>query len=326
MEKEIILDIKGLSVEYSSDNGITHAVNGLDLSIGEGEAMGLVGESGSGKTTTALSILRLLPRGVGRITSGDIVYKGKNLSELSEKQMRDLRGGKISMIFQNPLTSLNPVFTIGEQIAMVYEKHENLGKKAAYEKAGEILEKVGIPKTRLFEYPHQFSGGMRQRVGIAAGLACNPDLLIADEPTTALDVTIQLQILELLKHLQSEFNTSLLMITHNLGVVAELCSRVSVMYAGEIVETGKVEDVFSSPLHPYTIGLLNAMPSLTGERTRLMAIEGSATGANNITNACRFSPRCTKACDKCRSCHAEMVDVGNGHMVKCHLFAEGGVK
>lgn len=322
--KRKILEIKNLHVEYRSDFGTTHAVNGLDLSIEEGEAMGLVGESGSGKTTTALSVLRLLPKEVGKQTDGEIYYDGTLLSDLSEKKMRNLRGNKISMIFQNPLTSLNSVFTIGEQIAMVYQKHSHMGRKEAYEKAGEILEKVGIPKTRLFEYPHQFSGGMRQRVGIAAGLACNPDLLIADEPTTALDVTIQLQILQLLKNLQAEYRTSLLMITHNLGIVAELCSKVSVMYAGEIVESGPVKQVFQAPKHPYTIGLLNALPKASGGCNRLAAIEGSAIGANNLERGCRFHPRCEHCMEICKCSTPPVVEIEDGHKVRCHLLAGRG--
>ena len=319
-----LLEIKNLSVEYHTDYGVAKAVNHLNLYINEGEAVGLVGESGSGKTTTALSILRLLPKGIGFKTDGEILLKGKNLDSLKEKNMQDLRGNDIAMIFQNPLTSLNPVFTVGEQIAMVILKHEKCSKKEAMERAGDMLELVGITRDRLHQYPHQFSGGMRQRVGIAAGLACNPSLLIADEPTTALDVTIQLQVIELIKKLQREYKTSLLMITHNLGIISELCTRVAVMYGGTIIEMGPVDRIFLEPKHPYTIGLIGSMPKLVGERDRLVAIPGSASSANNLPDGCVFHDRCEHCMGKCKTCVPQPVTLEDGRVIACHMFAKEG--
>ncbi|MBO5567931.1 MAG: ABC transporter ATP-binding protein [Clostridia bacterium] len=318
------MEIRDLYVEYHSDHGITHAVNGINISLQKGEAMGLVGESGSGKTTTALSILRLLPRTVGKKTNGQIFFDGELLDNKSKRQMESIRGNKISMIFQNPLTSLNPVFTVGEQIAMVFERHFNMTARQSMAKAAEMLEIVGIPGNRIGDYPHQFSGGMRQRVGIATGLACNPQLLIADEPTTALDVTIQLQIIELIKELQKQYETSLLMITHNLGIVAEMCSNVSVMYAGIIVESGSVKEVFHNPKHPYTIGLLGSIPKLSGSRERLTAIEGSAAGANNLTTGCKFAPRCPYCKPECKSNAPNAIQTTKNHWVACHMCGETG--
>lgn len=257
-----------------TERAIGNVLNGLSLKIHKGESMGLVGETGAGKTTTALSILNLLPQPAGKIIGGEIIYNGKSVAEMTQNELMDIRGNRISMIFQNPLTSLNPVFTIGEQIGMVIRKHEKCSKAEADKKVMELLEKVGIPGARLKDYPNQFSGGMRQRVGIAAGIALNPELLIADEPTTALDVTIQAQILELMKRLKTQYDTSLLMITHNLGIISELCENVSVIYAGRIIEYGSVKEVFGNPKHPYTRGLLGAIPSLEGKKERLHAIPG----------------------------------------------------
>jgi peptide/nickel transport system ATP-binding protein len=296
---EELLVIKNLIVEYKTERAVVHALNGLNLTIFKGESLGLVGETGAGKTTASLSILNLLPRPAGKIVSGAIEYKRKSVLAMSEKELSDIRGGQIAMIFQNPLTSLNPVFTIGEQIAMVLRKHCNLKNKDAFAKAEELLEMVGIDGSRINDYPNQFSGGMRQRVGIAAGLACNPELLIADEPTTALDVTIQAQILELMKELQTKFSSSLLMITHNLGIISELCQNVAVMYAGKIIEYGSVRNVFQNPRHPYTIGLLNAIPKLTGPKERLHAIPGRIADAQNLPKGCCFHPRCNKADARC---------------------------
>lgn len=255
-QNDVLLDIRDLTVEFWTELGIKQAINHLNLTIRRGEALGLVGEAGAGKTTTALAILRLLQPKVGRVISGSIIYNGVDMATYSEKQMQNLRGNKISMIFQNPLTSLNPVFTVGEQLALVLRKHQHMKNKEAFEEAGKLMEMVGIRADRIKDFPHQFSGGMRQRIGIAAALACNPELLIADEPTTALDVTIQAQILELIKELEKKFDTSLLMITHNLGIISELCRNVAVMYAGAIIEYGSVEEVFKKPLHPYTNGAL----------------------------------------------------------------------
>lgn len=265
-QNDVLLDIRDLTVEFWTELGIKQAINHLNLTIRRGEALGLVGEAGAGKTTTALAILRLLQPKVGRVISGSIIYNGVDMATYSEKQMQNLRGNKISMIFQNPLTSLNPVFTVGEQLALVLRKHQHMKNKEAFEEAGKLMEMVGIRADRIKDFPHQFSGGMRQRIGIAAALACNPELLIADEPTTALDVTIQAQILELIKELEKKFDTSLLMITHNLGIISELCRNVAVMYAGAIIEYGSVKEVFKKPLHPYTKGLLGAIPTLDDDR------------------------------------------------------------
>ena len=291
-KKEELLKIENLYVEYVSGGAVSKAVNGLNLEIHKGEAIGLVGESGAGKTTTALSVMGLLPDKVGFIRSGDILFHGESLLKKKEKEMNEIRGAKISMVFANPLTSLNPVFTVGHQIAMGLRKHKKLDKKQAKEEAEKLLEMVGIAKYRLDDYPHQFSGGMRQRVGIAAALACSPELLIADEPTTALDVTIQAQILELMKKLQTEYDTSLIMITHNLGIIAELCQKVAIMYGGEIVEYGTVQEVFENPKHWYTYGLLHAIPKLTGEREPLESIPGTVANSQNLPAGCKFHTRC----------------------------------
>ena len=317
---EQILKITDLFVTYQTERATTYALNGLNLTIHCGESLGLVGESGAGKTTTALSILRLLQAGVGKVTHGEILYRDRSVFSMSKRELMQLRGGEISMIFQNPLTSLNPVFTVGEQIAMVLRKHRNLTSRAADSHAKELLEMVGIPGERARDYPMQFSGGMRQRVGIAAGLACNPKLLIADEPTTALDVTIQAQILELMKNLQREQRTSLMMITHNLGIIAELCDRVAVMYAGRIVEYGAVQEVFQTPMHPYTIGLLGAIPKLEGERGRLMSIPGTIANAQHLPEGCTFHERCERCMSCCKREVPGMQEINKDHFVACFLY------
>lgn len=314
---EELLKITDLSIEYRSGGQVAKAINGLNLTIHKGEALGLVGESGAGKTTTALAALNLLPRHVGFITGGSITFKGEDVYRMKRKELLNMRGNEIAMVFQNPLTSLNPVFTVGEQVAMVLRTHKGYGKKKAMEEAGKLLEQVGIPAYRVTDYPHQFSGGMRQRVGIAAALACSPELLIADEPTTALDVTIQAQILELMKKLQDEYETSLLMITHNLGIVAELCQRVAVMYAGSIVEYGTVKEVFTNPLHPYTRGLLNAIPKLDGTSERLESIPGLIANAMDLPDGCFFHPRCKECGEKCSVCRPEMKKIKEDHFVAC---------
>ena len=314
---EELLRISNLSVEFKTERATVYAINGLDLTIHKGESLGLVGEAGAGKTTTALSILNLLPHPAAKVTSGDIIYNGKSVFEMKEKELENMRGNKVSMIFQNPLTALNPVFTVGEQIAMVLRKHTGMSDKEAKKRASELLEMVGIMGSRIKDYPNQFSGGMRQRVGIAAGLACNPELLIADEPTTALDVTIQAQILELMKKLQTQYNSSLLMITHNLGIVSELCQKVTVMYAGRIIEYGTVREVFKKPMHPYTIGLLNAIPKLSGERERLHAIPGHVADAQNLPTGCSFNPRCERCTQQCCESKPEMIKINDDHYVAC---------
>ncbi|MGL5434515.1 MAG: ABC transporter ATP-binding protein [Lachnospiraceae bacterium] len=312
-----LLEIKDLQVEYKTGRATANALNGINLSIEKGEALGLVGETGAGKTTIALSALKLLPQDVGIVTGGSITFQGKSVLDMSEKSLEEMRGNKISMIFQNPLSSLNPLFTVGEQISMVLRRHENLSKKGAMKKAEELLEMVGIAKYRLEDYPHQFSGGMRQRVGIAAALACNPELLIADEPTTALDVTIQAQILELMKELQCKRSSSLLMITHNLGIIAELCQKVAVIYAGTIIEYGTVEEVFTNPQHWYTKGLLGAIPNLTGERNRLAFIPGSVANANSLPDGCKFHPRCEYCRGQCEASMPALHEYAKGHWVAC---------
>lgn len=320
MEK--LIEIKDFSVKFETGRAVAYALNGVNLTIGKGEALGLVGESGAGKTTTALGILNLIPQPAGKVTGGDIIYEGKSVFKMSKKELMDMRGDKIAMIFQNPLTSLNPVFTVGEQIAMVLQKHKNLGKKQAIEEAGKLLEVVGIAKYRVNDFPHQFSGGMRQRVGIAASLACNPSLLIADEPTTALDVTIQAQILELIKELLIKYESSLLMITHNLGIIAEICNNVAVMYAGTIVEYGSVEEVFYHPLHPYTVGLFGSIPKLTGPRERLASIPGTVANPENLPSGCPFHDRCGKASDKCSKEMPQLIPLNENHYVACHKARE----
>lgn len=322
MEKEVLLEIKDLKVQYTTERAVGNALNGLNLKIHKGESMGLVGETGAGKTTAALSILNLLPQPAGKITAGEIYYDGKSVQAMTEDELKDIRGNKISMIFQNPLTSLNPVFTIGEQIGMVIRKHEKCTKAEVDKKVMDLLEQVGIPGNRLKDYPNQFSGGMRQRVGIAAGIAMNPELLIADEPTTALDVTIQAQILELMKKLKTEYDTSLLMITHNLGIISELCENVSVIYGGRIIEYGSVKEVFGNPTHPYTKGLLGAIPSLEGKKERLNAIPGKIANATNIPPGCAFHPRCEKCTGKCSTDIPEMIKLNDDHYVACFCVKE----
>ena len=312
-----LLEITDLHVQYRTERAVGNALSGLNLTIEKGEALGLVGETGAGKTTTALSILNLLPS-AGHVISGDVKYEDRSVFEMSEKELLDLRGDKIAMIFQNPLTSLNPVFTIGEQISMVIRAHEKVSRKEALERSKQLLEQVGIAGSRIHDYPSQLSGGMRQRVGIAASLACNPELLIADEPTTALDVTIQAQILELMKNLQTQYSTSLMMITHNLGIIAELCEKVAVMYAGNIIEYGTVREVFKYPLHPYTQGLINAIPNLEGQRNRLVAIPGVIASAENLPEGCPFHPRCEHCSEICRAERPALIKVAENHYVACH--------
>lgn len=320
-----ILDIKNLEVHYITDEGVVQAVNGLDISLKKGETLGLVGETGAGKTTTALSILRLVPDPPGEIVNGEIYFDGTNLLEVSEEEMRQIRGNKISMIFQDPMTSLNPVMTVGEQIAEGIEIHQDLVYDEAMEKANEMLELVGIPRERSIDYPHQFSGGMKQRVVIAIALACNPSLLIADEPTTALDVTIQAQVLELMKELKEEFNTAMILITHDLGIVAETCDKVAVMYAGEIIEYATLEQLFEKPKHPYTIGLFGSIPSLEEDVERLKPIKGLMPDPTNLPEGCTFHPRCPYVKEICKERQPISKDIGDNHMVKCLIY-EGAME
>ena len=317
-----LLEIKDLWVRYETGRSTAYALNGVNLSIDKGEALGLVGESGAGKTTTALATLNLIPQPAGKITKGDIIFDGKSVLKMKKKELMNMRGDKIAMIFQNPLTSLNPVFTVGEQIAMVLYKHKDMNKKQAQAEAGKLLEVVGIPAYRISDFPHQFSGGMRQRVGIAAALACNPALLIADEPTTALDVTIQAQILELMKELLVKFSSSLLMITHNLGIIAEICQKVAVMYAGTIVEYGTVEEVFSSPAHRYTVGLFGSIPKLTGPREELAFIPGTVANPANLPGGCTFHTRCGYCMERCKTERPLMRAINANHYVACNHAIE----
>lgn len=320
--KEVLLEIKDYTVEFHTETGVKQAINHLNLTIHKGESLGLVGEAGAGKTTTALSILRLLPKHSAKILGGTITFGGQNMAKLSQRELRDIRGSKISMIFQNPLTSLNPVFTVGEQVAMVLRRHRGMNNSQALKEAGNLMEVVGIARERIKDYPHQFSGGMRQRIGIAAALACNPELLIADEPTTALDVTIQAQIMELMKKLQQQYDTSLLMITHNLGIISELCKNVAVMYAGAIIEYGSVREVFSNPAHPYTQGLLGAIPSLDDDKERLVSIPGEVANPYHLPKGCSFNPRCEHCLDACMEGPPPMVKLNDNHYVAC--WARGG--
>jgi peptide/nickel transport system ATP-binding protein len=324
MSKEL-LNIKDLVIEYVTEDETVHAVNAISIKLDEGETLGLVGETGAGKTTTALGILRLIPNPPGVIRSGDITFQGKNLLELPEEEMRNIRGNHISMIFQDPMTSLNPVMTVGEQIAEVIAIHEGLNAHDAMAKAEEMLELVGIPAARSIEYPHQFSGGMKQRVVIAIALACNPKLLIADEPTTALDVTIQAQVLDLMGELKQKFSTAMILITHDLGVVAQVCDRVAIMYAGEIVESGTLFDVYEDTKHPYTIGLFGSIPNMESEVQRLKPINGLMPDPTKLPSGCKFNPRCPYAQDICREKTPPVTDLGNNHMTKCFL-ADGTIK
>lgn len=323
---ENLLDIRNLHIEYASEGVCFHAVNGIDLRLEKGETLGLVGETGAGKTTTALGIMNLVPSPPGKITAGEILLEGEDLLKKSNHEMRKIRGKKISMIFQDPMTSLNPVMTVGEQIVEVIRLHERGTAMDAALKAKEMLEMVGIPSERFGEYPHQFSGGMKQRVVISIALACQPELLIADEPTTALDVTIQAQVLELMNKLKDEIKTSMILITHDLGVVAEICDRVAIMYAGEIVESGTLEDVYDRTAHPYTVRLFGAVPDLKKEVERLIPIMGLMPDPSSLPKGCSFCPRCANRMNLCHEAAPEAFEVAPGHIVKCHLYSEGVIK
>ncbi|MCQ1528919.1 ABC transporter ATP-binding protein [Lutispora saccharofermentans] len=314
-----LLEIKDLNVTYKTDEALIYAVNGLNLALNKGETLGVVGETGAGKTTTALSIMRLLPDKVGRITRGSIYLDGMEITKKTEADMRLIRGNTVSMIFQDPMTSLNPTMTIGSQIAEVLQLHNNNNKEAISDRVNEILKLVGISPERQNDYPHQFSGGMKQRVVIAIALACEPKLLLADEPTTALDVTIQAQVLQMMRELKRELNTSMILITHDLGVVAQTCDKVAIMYAGEIVENGMIEDIFEGAAHhPYTEGLFGSIPDLTKSTRRLNPIDGLMPDPTNLPSGCAFHPRCPKCMDICKTEKAEPVLIGS-HEIKCHF-------
>lgn len=312
-----ILEIKDLVIHFYTEDGDVAAVNGIDLSLRYGDTLGLVGETGAGKTTTAKGILRLIPNPPGKIISGQVLFEGEDLLQKTEKEMQKIRGGKISMIFQDPMTALNPVLRVDDQIAEVIRLHSSCSKSEALRGALEMLEKVGIPASRGRDYPHQFSGGMKQRVVIAMALACDPKLLLADEPTTALDVTIQAQVLDMMKALKDEFGTSMILITHDLGVVAETCDKVAVMYAGEIVEYGDLQHIFNETAHPYTKGLFNSLPSLERKEKRLKPIAGLMPDPARLPEGCKFHPRCPFAEERCSAVNPEMTEIAPGHFVKC---------
>lgn len=317
-----ILNIENLRVRFETEDGIVYAVNGVNLKLGYRKTLGLVGETGAGKTTTALAMLRLVPDPPGVVECDRLEIDGQDVRGMSINRLEDVRGKDISMIFQDPMTALNPVLTVGEQIAESIEIHEHLHKDEALKKAGDMLELVGIPRARLGEYPHQFSGGMKQRVVIAIALACNPDLLLADEPTTALDVTIQAQVLELIQDLQKKYKTAMLLITHDMGVVATVCDYVAVIYAGTIVEYGTKEQIFDHPAHPYTIGLFGAIPAMNDDEMWLHPIEGLPPDPTNLPPGCPFAPRCKYADENCVRGPVDVFRTEDGHDCRCCNMAK----
>ena len=318
MADKPLLEVKDLVIHYETDDGVVKALNGVNIHIGVGETLGLVGETGAGKTTLAKGIMRLIPNPPGKILGGEVIFEGQDLLKLSTNGMEAIRGRDISMIFQDPMTSLNPVLTVGEQIMEVIENHNtSLSRQEARKWAENMLERVGIPAERFGEYPHQFSGGMKQRVVIAIALACNPKLLIADEPTTALDVTIQAQVLEMIYKLKSDNNTSMILITHDLGVVAQNCDYVAIIYAGEVVEYGTLREIYKDTKHPYTEGLFGSIPSLTSDVKRLQAIDGMMPDPTKLPEGCVFCERCKYAVPECSKNHPGMVTVGGTHQVRC---------
>lgn len=320
----LLLEIKGLKTYFFTRRGIVKAVDGVDISLNEGETLGLVGESGCGKTVTALSIMRLIPEQIGRIVEGSIFFDGIDLAKATESEMRKIRGNQISMIFQEPMTSLNPVFKVGFQIAEAIQIHQDVSAKESWERSVEMLRMVGIasPESRINEYPHQMSGGMRQRVMIGIALSCRPKLMIADEPTTALDVTIQAQILDLINRLKEKVGSSILLITHNLGVVAEVAQYVGVMYAGHIVEYADVIDLFKNPKHPYTVGLFQSIPKKKGtrKRERLLAIPGLVPDLLELPVGCKFQDRCSQVFQRCKDEPPSFIEIEPGHQVRCWLY------
>ncbi|HBM76307.1 MAG TPA: peptide ABC transporter ATP-binding protein [Clostridiaceae bacterium] len=320
-----LLEVNDLKTYFYTADGIIPAVDGVSFKIDRGETLGIVGESGSGKSVTARSIMRLVPNPPGKIINGSILFKGENILTKKEKQMRMIRGNKIAMIFQDPMTSLNPLFTVGNQIVEAIIIHQHVSKREAIERAVEMLKLVGIPspEKRIKDYPHQMSGGMRQRVMIAMALCCQPDLLIADEPTTALDVTIQAQILELISDIKEKFNMSVMMITHDLGVVANIADRIIVMYAGKMMEYGDVEDIFANPLHPYTKGLMESIPRISSNEKRLKSIQGTLPDLTQDFKGCRFAPRCSCAKDICHNEEPPLVQNGS-RIVRCFQYLSGG--
>ena len=326
---QAFLSIKDLVVEYTSDGQIVQAVNGVSFDLQKGRTIGLVGETGAGKTTIAKTIMRILPDRAAHICGGHVLLEGKDLLEASEEEMRKVRGDKISMVFQDPMTALNPTMRVGDQIAEVIIHHNDISQAESEKRAGQMLEMVGIPAGRYREYPHQFSGGMKQRVVIAMALACTPDILLADEPTTALDVTIQAQVLDMINDLKQKNNTSMILITHDLGVVAQVCDDVAVIYAGQIVERGSKEQVFDHPHHPYTIGLFGAIPSMNVDEEYLHPIDGLPPDPSNLPKGCPFNPRCPYATDACRKGAIGEVQTPDGHWCRCvnlDQVKEGAIK
>ncbi len=317
---EIVLEIKDLVVHYETDDGCVEAVNGLSLSLEREHILGLVGETGAGKTTTAMSILNLVPNPPGVIKNGSITLDGKDVLKMSEKELESMRGFDVAMIFQDPMTALNPVITVGQQIAESVQIHEHVGKKEAMDRAKEMLKMVGIAENRANDYPHQFSGGMKQRVVIAIALACQPNLLIADEPTTALDVTIQAQVLDLIKELIDRNHMSMILITHDLGVVADVCTDVAVMYAGRIVEVGTADEVYNNTRHPYTIGLFDSLPNLKKRGEELVPIKGLMPDPMHLPSGCTFAPRCPYARESCSNAVPELKLVDGTHYVACSAY------
>lgn len=326
MTQAPVLDVKELRTSFISSDGEIPAVDNISFAVNKGEILGIVGESGCGKSVTSLSIMKLIPQPPGKIVGGEILLNGEDLVPATEKRMRQIRGNDIAMIFQEPMTSLNPLFTIGNQLVEGIILHKKVSKKAAFKIGVEMLKLVGLPRAEqvMKEFPHQLSGGMRQRVMIAMALSCDPKLLIADEPTTALDVTIQAQILSLMKDLNKKLDTAIIMITHDLGVVAEVCQRVLVMYAGKVVEEASVSEIFKNPKHPYTIGLLQSVPDVREKKERLYSIPGNVPRPGTITTGCRFAARCDKVQERCLTEDPELYKQGDGHYVRCFLHASGG--
>ena len=322
MDKDMkLLEVKDLTVHYVTYDGTVCAVENLNLKLNYGETLGLVGETGAGKTTTAKAIMGLLPQPPAEILSGEIIFEGQDILNKPESELEKIRGNKISMVFQDPMTSLNPVISVGKQIQEVILLHQDIERSAVVNKAKEMLELVGIPAERSSDFPHQFSGGMRQRVVIAMALACNPKLLIADEPTTALDVTIQAQVLDLMKGLKTKYNTSTIMITHDLGVVADICDKIAVIYAGNVVEYADKLTLFTKPQHPYTIGLFNCIPDIYSEEKRLTPIKGLMPDPTNLPKGCRFWPRCPNVKEICSQKEPPVAAIESNHFIKCHLFS-----
>ena len=324
-ENNLALAVRGLTVEFHTPEGTVQAINDLSIEIDNGKTLGLVGETGAGKTTTALAVMRLIQMPPGVIKAGEVLLHGENVLNKSQKEMEKIRGKEVSMIFQDPMTALNPVMAVEDQIAEVIVHHDRLRERDALKRAHEMLEMVGIPRERGREYPHQFSGGMKQRVVIAIALSCNPRLLIADEPTTALDVTIQAQVLDMMVRLRKEHGTSMLMITHDLGIVAEVCDMVAVIYAGHVIEYGNLEDIFENTRHPYTRGLFDSLPNLAERHQKLKPIPGLMADSRNLPAGCAFSPRCRFATDKCREEKPPRTYRNKHHYVECHLYNESNI-